>query len=369
VDQNLLVRDATYTPTGTAVGAEDGSDAALFSVNSQPMLAFCTDAGTERFRFALGTYAPFGSGAVWSDPQGPQRFQSIHGRISGLFVTPAVSATVIDGLHLGVGVSYINVKLESYRALDFGGLVGAFTGNIVPVAEPGNEGRVHLDFAGHATSWTAGVTWEIGDWLLGAGYTPEIEIDLDGHLGIYGPRNPFFQSLLGGDLREPGRFSTTWPSVARGALSWNRGRWGAIASAEWVGWHAYDTVVIDLESDDVAGLGSFDQVETNHWRDSIGVRIGGQYQASPRTQLFFGGGGETSAIPEAHLGADLFDALKVGLAFGAAFDVSDALVFATGYTHILFLPTEVRNSTQRPSADGRLTQQVGFLNTNLTWRL
>ena len=369
IDQNLLVREATYTPSGDAPGGEDGTQASLFSVNSQPMLAVATDAGTTRFRFGLGAYAPFGSGAVWDDPLGPQRFQSIHGQIRGLFVTPTIGATLVEGLHVGFGVSYINVKVASYRGFDFGGLVGEFTGNIVPAGELGNEGRVLLDFEGHATSWTAGATWKIGDWVLGASYTPEIDIELDGALEVYGPRNAFFQSLLGGDLREPGTFTTTWPSIARGAIGWDAGPWGATVSTEWVGWSAYDTVVIDLDNDDVAGLGSLDQVETNHWRDSISVRAGARYRLTPDLTVFGGGGGETTAIPKAHAGADLFDALKFGAALGMTLDLTESLQLGTGYTHIVFLTTDVEGSTQRPSTDGRLTQQVGFLNTNLTWQL
>ncbi len=372
IDNNFFLRSATFTRDTTGAGP-DGQlfeTADLLALNAQPTLAITSDLDQQKFTFGLGLYAPFGASSTWEDPAGAQRFQSIFGGITSIYVSPTAAYSPSKDFHLGASVSYVRTSLTSYRALDMGPLIAGFTGADVPPEQAGNEGRALLDFGGNAFAWSVGAAWNIDTVTLGLSYASEVDITMKGKLGVFAPRNDFFQNLLGGDLDEPATLKTTWPRALRtGATWWLDDKWTLSVNAEWVQWSLYDKIVVDVKNDNVAGLGNFDQEQINAWQDTLGLRMGARYSLSPDTMLFGGFGGESGAIPIKRLDPSIFDATKIGAAFGASWKLSETTLFSVGYNHLFYLPAIVNETEVTPPPTGIHTQQVGVLNTNLLWRL
>lgn len=372
IDNNLIYRTGSFTRDTTYV-KEDGERyeaVDLTSFSSQPMVAVTSDLGSKSLTFGLGAYAPFGSSSEWDDRDGPQRFEGIFGRITAIYVTPAVTWEVVDGLYLAAAPSYVNILLQSYRARDLGEIVEERSGNEVAAEDPANEGRVYLDFAGHAFSYAFGVLWEVGDLVIGASYTSEVDVELDGTLEVYLPRSAFYRGLSPDDIDEPATLRTTWPRALRGGVSWSATeRWVLSAKVEWVQWSLYDAVEIDVEEERVPGVGDLDTTSTVGWQDTTNLRLGARYALTPTLSVFGGGGFENGAIPEERLSPSIIDLAKVGLALGFRWWVTDDVELNVSYTHIEFLDTEAKRSVETIPHTGSYSQRVEFLNTNLTWRV
>lgn len=363
LDANLITRQATFT---RAVGGRYGGQAELSDFNAQPALFAVSDLGLEDWSFGLGVHAPFGSGSAWDDPAGPQRHHAIWGGITSVFVTPTASYRITDGLHLGASLSYVRASVSSYRAIDFGAEIAEVTGGDVPAEQPGNEGRALLDFSGHAAAWSLGLTWRTGPVVLGASYASAVQILLPGELSLYVPRNDFFRGLTGGDITVPAHLSTTWPDAVRVGASWAiDARWAATASMEWARWSRYEAVHIDVEPEAVDGLGDLDQHREMAWQDTVGLRLGARCRLTPAVELFGGLGGETGAVPAKRLDPSIYDALKGGGALGVSWAITDHITWAGSYSHLVYRPTAVTETAQRPAPTGVHTQQVGIFNTNV----
>lgn len=363
LDTNLIYRSASFT---RAVGGRFGGQASLDDLNAQPALAAVSDLGTADWSFGLGVYAPFGSGSAWDDPHGPQRHHAIWGGIRSVYVTPALSWRAADGLHVGLGLSYVRASVTAYRAVDLGAEIADATGADVPPEAPGNEGRALLDFAGHGASWSLGATWRVGPAVLGASYTSAVDLLLPGRLSVYIPRNAFFEGLTGGDVTVDARMSTTWPDVVRVGAGLSVGeRWDLTAALEWARWSRYAAVSIDAVPEQVQGLGDLDQRRVMGWRDTLGLRLGARYRLTEAVRIFGGLGGETGAVPDARLDPSVYDALKGGGALGVAWALTENVTWTTSYSHLVYAPTVIRDSLQRPAPTGVHTQQVGIVNGNL----
>lgn len=373
LDNNLIHRVGEFTRDTTHVDGANGQvfdTAELTSTSAQPMLAVTSDLGTDALTLGLGAYVPYGSSSEWPDSDGPQRYEGIFGRIRGVYVTSAVTWTAVPGLHLSFAPSYVGMQVQTYRARDLAGVVSERTGTEVETELPENEGRVYVDVDGHGFAYAFGALWEVGDLVLGASYSSEVNVDLDGTLSVFLPRNGFYQSLRDGDVEEAATFKTTWPRAVRGGIAWNASeRWSFSVKLEWVQWSLYDTVEIDVAAEDVAGVGDLDTTETIGWQDTTNVRVGGRYYFTPDFAVFGGGGIENGAIPEERLTPSIVDMTKFGLALGVMWRPTPDVEINVGYTHIEFLETEATKSVTELPYTGEYSQRVEFLNTNVSWRI
>jgi long-subunit fatty acid transport protein len=369
LDNNLIFRRLNYTRDTTSGGSNGRvyDEAVLTTATSQPMVVLVSDFGTDDFTFALGAYGPFGSSVEWDDPHGAQRWQSIFGSLKGAYITPAVVWTVTEGLHLSLSASLVRIDLVSYRAIDLGGLAGGDA----PLEEPGNEGRAHLDFRGNEFAYGAGFLWEVGDFRLGGSYSSEVHVALDGTLAVIPPRNDFWVNLVGSEsgAREEATFQTTWPRAVRGGFAWlptNSVR--VTLNVEWVDWSQHEEIFIDVKNNEVGALGNIDQRQQTRYVDTVNVRVGARYMFTPRLGFFGGVGAENSAIPPDRISPQLFDAGKAGGGAGVVLGLHDNVDLTVSYTHIAFFDVATTSSYESPPPTGDYAQQVGFLNTNLSWK-
>ncbi len=370
VDNNLVLRKGRFTRDTTHVDEEGEvyEEATLSSIANQPMIAAASDFGLEDWHFGLGVYAPFGSTAVWDDPKGPQRYEGIYGRIVSIYVTPAVVWEPVQGLHLSVFGSYVRASVESYRARDFAPLVEERAGGGLPREHPGHEGRVLIDFAGNSFSYGAGFLYTTGPWRIGLSYVSEVNLSLDGTLSVFLPNNDFYRdNVSADDIEESATFEATWPRALRWGSHYRpNGDWVLSLSAEWVQWSLYDTVEIDVARE-VPGVGDLDTTQTVGYQDTINLRLGARTRMTQSLWLFYGGGFETAAIPDEFLTPNIIDTFKAGAALGVSWDVSQGINLRIGYTHIVFFETEVTESKVDPPQSGTYAQQVGVVNTNVTY--
>ena len=369
LDNNVIWRLHHYERdlVGEAAGGGREPRQTHAHFDPQPMLALTSDLGSERLTLGVGGYVPFGSTSV-NASDGPERWHSIWGGIIGGFLSASLTYALTDELWVGASGSYVLASVRSYRAVDFAPFVEERAGTRIAPEQVEHEGRAYLDFSGSGAAASLGVLWAPGPFSLGASWTSAVRLRLNGSFEIYLPRSSFYQEVIGDDIRSPATFRATWPQALRVGGSWQASaRWSYRLSGEWVQWSQYDRITIRARQSD-STLGDVDQVLVTGWQDTWGVRAGTRARISESWQAFGGAGWESSAIPPRELGPDNFDAHKFGLAGGVIVDLSERLRLTTGYTHVLYLPVEVRTSNRAPSAAGSHRQSAGLLNTNLTLR-
>ncbi|MCG3174170.1 MAG: hypothetical protein GMKNLPBB_02394 [Myxococcota bacterium] len=372
LDNNTILRSASFTRDTTAeyaapLGRRFARET-LTTLSVQPMLAATSDFGLPWLTAGIGVYFPFGSRAAWENPNGAQRWQSIWGGITGMYITPALVITPVEWLHAGGSFSIIQCGVKSYRAVDFGEFVPGFTnGPPPPPEEPGNEGRVELDFSGWAYSWAVGVVAEpLKTLQIGLSFTSWVDVDLDGQIKLYPPRNQF-RTLLGGeDPARPARLNMTWPAAIRAGVTWSPWeKWTFRLISEYATWRQYKEVRITVDNSG-GGFAIPDVVQRADWHDAVNIRAGGRYRILESLSIFLGAGAENGAIPDGRMGPDLFDSFKIGVAGGAIWRMTEMLELNAGYNHIFFLPKTIATSENSPPASGDYSSHVGFLNTNVT---
>lgn len=79
----------------------------------------------------------------------------------------------------------------------------------------------------------------------------------------------------------------------------------------------------------------------HHWRDTFGVRAGGDYNLVPgRFSLRAGISYETRAVPVEYMNIDAWPVAKLGLHVGATLAI-DNVRLSAGYAHVFFQPVDV----------------------------
>jgi long-subunit fatty acid transport protein len=134
-----------------------------------------------------------------------------------------------------------------------------------------------------------------------------------------------------------------------------------------VQWSLYDGIEVDVDDDDVAGLGNIDQLEQTGYQDTVDARVGARYRLVEPLWVFFGGGFESNAFKDGHLGPETFDSFKVGVAGGGLWDLDRAWRVSVGYNQFFYVPRDIEKSDRTPPTSGRHSAWVGILNTHLRY--
>ena len=109
---------------------------------------------------------------------------------------------------------------------------------------------------------------------------------------------------------------------------------------------------------------------------SFAYRLGAVWYASKDLELHGSAAFSTSAVPKETIDASTIDSFRIYGTIGARYEVSKHFAFAGSYNHIYFLPVNTNNAnifdtqekpSKSPSADGKYTSQIGFLNVNVAY--
>jgi len=383
---DALRADQTYINANTG-------HANLLDVLALPFLGVNTDFGTKNIRAGYAAYIPFGGAASWQKREvlpgapgaqdGVQRWHNIAGQIFAIYNTFAFAYAFGDsGLSIGLSVSPIIHHVETVRARtadDSDDIYNASTKAL-------KEGRSYLDASGVNIGGSAGIYYQSGPdqrLRLGLAYLAQpgfgetrLSGTLDGRSGA-------------SDVSQKIDFLQTYPDIVRLGMTYRLpgDNVELRSDIEFVRWSVFDKqcVVIEGKNCDIAdngaaapGSNAADVVINipRHWKNSFAYRLGAVWYASKMVELHGSAAFSTSAVPKETIDASTIDSLQLFGTIGARFHVSEHLAVGGSYNHIYFLPVDTNDQnifdkqekpSKSPSAGGKYTSQIGFLNVNVAY--
>jgi long-chain fatty acid transport protein len=384
VDLSLLSHGAYYDRTETttpppadAVGANTGETKAI-DVAPLPSLAASFRFGD--FALGAGAYAPVSGQQRWQGNDdfrgntmypgardGTARWHLIHGDILLAQATLAGAYHIRPArLSLGVGVSSNLMRMRIVRAL-------------APSLDDdvSLEQRVRIEGASVVGSFSAGFMVEPLEgklWLAASYQSPPgfyREMHLDGTV----------RTSLGGTVAEnDSTIHQYWPDVLRWAARARPSeRYELRLFGDYTRWSRLERQCVTKRSHkcDVDERGaeksgtSLVNNQIRDWNDSFGVRAGGSYYPTARSEVFLGLGYDSNAVPDATLDPTILDGHKLSAALGGRMQLLDSFGLLASYTHIQQLERDITGKSKLddpdiaslsrlPSGGGRYSQWFGY---------
>ena len=248
--------------------------------------AYYTNNNGGKLAFGVGTYAPFGLGVTWADPDNwVGRQASYDVIIETIYTTPAVSYMVADGLALAVGLDVAFQKIELNRMV----LDPTTGGNAIDTKIEGSS-SIHA-----APSF--GLMYRPDDKLsLGAMYHMAQTMTYDDgdatltNIGAAGsPSHQFASTLLqalGGTSEQltskiKSELSLPW-ILSLGASYWLTPDLRVEGNYVYYGWSEFQELALDAENN------ALDQTLHFGYEDSWQVRFGAEYVLNEKVDLMVG---------------------------------------------------------------------------------
>jgi long-chain fatty acid transport protein len=328
--------------------------------------AYVTYAATPALTFGIGLYAPYGLETRWPINGFDGRFIGYDTNIRSLYVQPTVAYQVTDWLKVGVGVAYIHSWLELHQRVDLatespspgvtfeslgvprgtdfadvalkgcGGGFGDFfkkCGNGFAV----NFGGIikvndKLSIGGHwltkkTIKYDGTATFD--QILTGLTLAPNNPLGLPGGTPLDALLTPEFQT--GGPLADGG-VSTSIIMPPQGSIGFAyklREGWTLMADYQYVVWGWFKSIVIDF-----ANPGTPQEVLSPNNKDSHGIRVGTEYQASPKLSLRGGYLYHTAASPDEFVTPLLPEAPRNEFTAGLGYQLANGLHADLAYQYI-----------------------------------
>lgn len=322
----------------------------------------------DRLAVGLAVNDPFVGGGKYLTPDGEPDKQA-HGRYHGISVeiltiavTPAVSVTTIDGLHVGGGASYVIDHIKALQAADPFGTEGIPVDQVgtVPPADPYST-DVYLDAegSGHHWGWNAGVFFDRYEKLqIGASYASGGTFRAEGTANVEVPATI---STTAEAITVPGNVSFTLytPPIARlhVASQVNERLWLG-AGVDYEMWNvccgtAEGDLLVQLTNDAGEAIGPDDGVSVEIAKDqynpsrlwnAASVQAYGGFQVNEK--LWFGGrvGYNQNAVPDYAVSPVNLDFENVGAQAAARYKLGKVLTLGLSYGHFFLFTREITDS-------------------------
>jgi long-chain fatty acid transport protein len=369
--------ETTVAPPADAAGANTGKSKAI---DAAPLPTLAASFRFGDFTLGAGAYAPISGQQRWQGnddfrgntsypgaQDGTARWHLIHGDVVLLNTTVAGAYHIRPArLSLGVGLNANYMRLRITRAL-------------APSLDDdlSVEQRVRIEGTTVTASFSAGFVVEpiLGKLWIGASYQSPPgfyrEMQLDGTV----------RTSLGGTVAEnDSTIHQYWPDVLRWAVRTKPAeRYELRLSGDVTRWSRLERQCVTQRGHkcDVDGRGmeksgaSLISNQIRNWNDSFGVRAGGSYYPSPRSEVFVGLGYDSNAIPDATLDPTILDGHKLSAALGGRMQLADSFGLLASYTHIQQLERDITGKSELddpslgslsrlPSGGGVYSQWYGY---------
>jgi len=316
--------------------------------------AYFTHALSPTLTAGIGVYAPYGLETKWpTDFEG--RFIGYNTKIRSIYIQPTLGVQVSPKLKLGVGVAYITSRLELHQRAD---LSRQFALPGVPFAALGIPSGTDFADASLAATGTGyavnfGGIFQVSDRVsIGGHWLTRKKIDYDGTVDFtkiptgltLAPGNPL--GVPGGtpvDALVAGQFNAGGP-LASGGVKTSiimppqgtvgfayraSDTWTVMADYHYVVWGWFSQIVIDF-----ANPATPDLTLRPSNKDTHGVRVGTEYQYSPKIQLRAGYLYHTGASPPQFVTPLLPEGARNEFTIGAGIALTEKLHADLGYQYI-----------------------------------
>lgn len=269
----------------------------------------------QRLSLGLAVYTPFGSRAQWPDDwKGQFLIREIN--LKTIFIQPTISWKM-GGLGIGVGFVYATGSFDLRKG--------------VPVQNNSSEyGEAKLHGAASGYGFNAGVYYMATRKLsLGVSYRSSVKVNVANgtadftvppSLTEYFPVNTFSTYIK-------------LPQVISAGAGYHTGKWKFAADVNVIGWHTYDTLRIDFETntDKLADVN-----DPRCYKDVFIARIGAQYKLNEKIDVRAGAYYDISPVQDGYLTPETPDSDRLGLTcgasihFGEKFSADIALLYIEG---------------------------------------
>lgn len=363
-DVALSWRFASFQKTN---GNQELDKSNLFTLDYQPNLAFTRQLSDTGLSIGVGVGRNYLDRTHWLDEAGEQRWQSIYSGMRTWTITPTLAYKFSDKFSLGINSQVTRVHAYGYHALDYGPIIEQQQGlSNVPREAPGNEGRAHYMFKGNAGAIGAGVTFSPKEGTdLGFSFTSASEVNINGDLSTYAPRNESFAESFG-DMEDadatlnmmlPRRFQLAAQHQIKPTTT-------LFAGVDFVQWSMLDEITITT-SGAVGGINEPGSVTTTEFKDVISARAGLQQHMGDRKSWIAQLGYESSPVSQDHASPAWIYGHSLSGSFGMTFPIDDLHKLGFSYTQRVMLPYQADESAYTPSTTGDYAKYDGFLSISL----
>jgi long-chain fatty acid transport protein len=287
-----------------------------------PSTFYITQSIGERVSLGFGFNSPYGLGSAWPI-ENQFRYLGYEDDMKTFFFNPTVAVKMTDQLSFGFGVSYIysTVRFNLVQLVD--NLV-VFTGSTYDVP---------AELEGNGDSWgfNAGVLFRSEKFSLGFNWRSSFDIKYTGDLALNTssiPANfrPLFPTEAGGET------TFKFPHILGIGASFTPLEQLLLSlDIHYVLWSRYDKYVVTFDDPRIE-----DMVMEENWKDSILVRLGGQYTFNPKFCLRAGFIYDQTPQPVESMDPLLPDADRYALTVGFGWTLAKNIVLDLAYHHEIF---------------------------------
>ena len=285
----------------------------------------------DKIKVGITMTSHFGMSTEYGDWAGSEHadFAEIH----TYYLTPNVSYEIIDGLSVGLGVSYIySTGHLKYSLSDTG--AAAVSGTL-----PAPQGSTTLELEGEDDSswgWNVGAFWQVNDrHSVGIKYQSETDIAFDGDVTILSMTPNAGEGFL----------PITLPQIIElGYVFKASDRLNISVGIQYTGWSSFDTLTAhlssqhwDLTQPDVSVPGkemTEKELRVYDWQDAMRYSVGIDYVLNEMVTLR-GGLALDEAAADEHHSIALPDTDRSWYSMGASFNLKESGTIDAGLTYIV----------------------------------
>jgi long-chain fatty acid transport protein len=299
---------------------------------------FITHQLTDNIWIGAGFNAPFGLSKTWPLPSStdPLVYHTQYAKLQLLFFSGALAVKVNDNLSLGAGASYVSASVVWERYQNIDGLVSLLSGGLITDVD---DLYFKADVTGHAMSYFGGIQWKISPTItFGASYHSGADIEYTGDITMQEPVTGILAidvplaSLFPDSPNQGGTATLPFVDNIMGGFAFKLSETLDIeCDAYFTLWSNYENLTLDFDNPTLAVT---DQVIPKNWVDTLCVRLGGEYHASPALDVRFGILYDQNPIPDATLDPMLPDNDRIGISAGIGYHKSG---FVVDFAYMLLL--------------------------------
>ncbi len=242
-----------------------------------------------RVNIGLGIYTPFGSGTKW-DQDWIGRYMTTNIKLQSIFLQPTASVYINDWLSVGGGFIYAfgnvaidrNIPLQNMNALD---------------------SKVELSGDAQGVGFNIGAQFTPGEaWSFGVTYRSRVNMKVKNGDALFSAPASLQNSF------PVNSFKSTLPLpevISVGAGYKVNDRLTLQADLNYVGWKAYDSLIIDFAQNTDAVHDSRDE---RNYKNTLALRVGGNYKISDKVAVMLGAAYDPSPVRDGIVTPDLPDA-------------------------------------------------------------
>jgi long-subunit fatty acid transport protein len=280
-----------------------------------PMLFVSTDLGLDDFALAAGVFGPNAVGAKRWPADGPQRFLLVESEVLEIYYSLAAGYN-IEGLRFGATFQFVHL-LSKFTSV---------TAGLLTNEDPKEDISTTLELTDLQPTGKIGVAYDLSRSLsVGVVYKLPVNFKSEGTVkASFHPEGT--ASLAGAELQDDSatfkvsEADALYLSTRYAHLDGDQEIFDLELMVTYEGWNRLNDFEISSPGPVTifgADIPLNDNIIPHQWKDTYGVRLGGDFNVAESLTLRAGGFFETAASDEAYSNIDFLAHERIGLGAGA----------------------------------------------------